>query len=65
MAEFEEHEILEIMFDTEEIEEFLHNSLIKRGLAPSEEDVETLADIFFDFLIEKGVIDELDEEEYE
>jgi YozD-like protein len=61
MAEFEE--IREVVIDSEEIEEFVHDNLTKRGFVPSEDEVETLADIFFDFLIEKGVIDEVDEED--
>lgn len=56
-------EPIEVHIDTEEIAEFLTIKLIERGYVPTDDEVEELADIFFDYLIEKNVIDEGDIEE--
>ncbi len=42
-----------------EIEEYFHQQLIKRGLIPRGKDVEEIADIVFNFLLEKEIIEEL------
>jgi hypothetical protein len=39
-----------------EIKDFFFKELLERGLVPTSEEVETIADITFDFLVEKGVI---------
>lgn len=49
---------IEVFIDTEEIAEFFFQELIKRGYAPKEEEVEEIADITFDYLIAKSIIDE-------
>jgi hypothetical protein len=49
---------IEVIIDTDEIAEFFFQELLKRGYAPSEEEVDDLADITFDYLIEKCIIDE-------
>ncbi|MCQ6276621.1 YozD family protein [Bacillus sp. V3B] len=49
---------IEVIIDTDEIAEFFFQELIKRGYAPSEGEVDDLADITFDYLIEKCIIDE-------
>jgi hypothetical protein len=54
----EEKQIVEIVVDTDEMNEFLFTNLLKRGLVPSEREVEIVSDIVFDFLIHKNVIDE-------
>jgi hypothetical protein len=41
----------------EEIMKYLHNHLIKRGFAPELGELVALADIFFEYLVEKGVIE--------
>jgi hypothetical protein len=49
---------IEVFIDTEEIEEFFFHQLVKRGYVPTEEELEELADITFEYLIEKSIIDE-------
>jgi hypothetical protein len=49
---------IEVFIDTEEIAEFFFHQLTKRGYVPSEEELEELADITFEYLIEKSIIDE-------
>ena len=53
---------IEVYIDTEEIAEFFLHQLVKRGYVPTEEELEEIADITFDYLIEKCIIDEADEE---
>jgi hypothetical protein len=36
---------------------------VKRGYVPSEEELEEIADITFEYLIEKSIIDEEEEDE--
>ncbi|MBE4910022.1 YozD family protein [Cytobacillus suaedae] len=54
---------IDVVIDTEEIAEFFYNELIKRGYAPSEEEIEQIADITFEYLLEKSIIDEELEED--
>ena len=49
---------IEVIIDTEEIAEFFFVELLKRGYAPTELEAEDLADITFDYLIQKCIIDE-------
>ncbi len=56
-------EFKDVVIDTEEIANYLYTHLAKRGYAPGQEEVEELADIFFDYLIDKEIIED-DEEEY-
>ncbi|WP_081415957.1 YozD family protein [Peribacillus kribbensis] len=49
---------IEVFIDTEEIAEFFFQELVKRGFVPSQEELEELADITFEYLIEKSIIDE-------
>ncbi|WP_071394506.1 YozD family protein [Bacillus tuaregi] len=49
---------IEVIIDTDEIAEFFYQELLKRGYVPSEEELDDLADITFDYLIEKCIIDE-------
>jgi hypothetical protein len=56
---------LEVFIDTEEIADFFMKELIERGFVPSEAEIEELADITFEYLIAKSIIDEEWEEEIE
>lgn len=49
---------IEVIIDTEEIAEFFYDELIKRGYAPSELEIDELADITFEYLLSKSIIDE-------
>lgn len=49
---------IEVIIDTEEIAEFFYNELTKRGYVPAEKELEELADITFDYLLNKCIIDE-------
>ncbi|MDQ0228892.1 YozD family protein [Metabacillus malikii] len=57
---------IEVIIDTEEIAEFFYNELTKRGYVPGESEIEELADITFEYLLNKCIIDEaedIDEED--
>ncbi|MBD1379045.1 YozD family protein [Metabacillus arenae] len=57
---------IEVVIDTEEIAEYFFKALTKRGYIPSEAELENLADITFDYLLEKCIIDEeVDCDEFE
>ncbi len=49
---------IEVFIDTEEIAEFFLKELVQRGFVPSEEELEEIADITFEYLIAKCIIDE-------
>ncbi len=49
---------IEVFIDTEEIAEFFFHELLKRGYVPTEEELEEMADIAFEYLVEKSIIDE-------
>ena len=49
---------IEVFIDTEEIAEFFFHELVKRGYVPSEEELEEIADVTFEYLVEKSIIDE-------
>ncbi|WP_163100892.1 YozD family protein [Peribacillus alkalitolerans] len=53
---------IEVFIDTEEIAEFFFQELTRRGYVPTEEELEEIADITFEYLIEKCIIDEEIEE---
>ncbi|MDQ0214425.1 hypothetical protein J2S13_000821 [Oikeobacillus pervagus] len=54
---------IEVYIDTEEIAEFFFQELIRRGFVPSEMELDEIADITFDYLLAKCIIDEEIEEE--
>jgi hypothetical protein len=49
---------IEVFIDTEEIAEFFFHELVKRGYVPNEEELEEIADITFEYLLDKCIIDE-------
>jgi len=49
---------IDVIIDTEEIAEFFFRELLKRGYVPTEEEMDELADITFEYLLEKCIIDE-------
>ncbi|MGM9988499.1 MAG: YozD family protein [Bacillaceae bacterium] len=53
---------IEVVIDTKDIADFFYKQLIIRGYVPSKEEVEELADITFDYLLEKCMIDEMFDE---
>lgn len=46
-------EEIEIVIDTDEIEEFLLYELVQKGYAPGKREVEDIADILFEYLVNK------------
>lgn len=53
---------IEVVINTDEIAEFFFMELIRRGYVPDEGEIEELADITFEYLLEKCIIDEETEE---
>jgi hypothetical protein len=49
---------IEVIIDTDEIAEFFFQELLNRGYVPSEGELEDLADITFEYLLDKCIIDE-------
>ncbi|MCT2344668.1 YozD family protein [Niallia taxi] len=49
---------IDVIIDTEEIAEFFFRELLKRGYVPTEDEMDELADITFEYLLEKCIIDE-------
>lgn len=49
---------IEVIIDTEEIADFFFHELTRRGYVPTEGELDELADIMFDYLIQKCIIDE-------
>lgn len=50
---------IEVVIDTEEIGGVFYEQLIERGYVPKREEIEDLADITFEYLLEKCMIDEV------
>ncbi|MBP1080336.1 MULTISPECIES: YozD family protein [Bacillus] len=49
---------IEFVIDTEEIAEFFYRELTARGYIPGEDELFELADITFDYLLSKCLIEE-------
>jgi hypothetical protein len=54
---------IEVVIDTEELAEFIYEQLLLRGYVPSDEEVEEVADVVFDYLLTKQVVEEIWDEE--
>jgi hypothetical protein len=54
-----------IEFNTEEIEEYVYNKLVLHGFAVTQKNAETIAEIVFDYLVDKGVVTEIYDEDDE
>ncbi|MBM7661883.1 hypothetical protein JOC85_002690 [Bacillus mesophilus] len=54
---------IEVVIDTEELAEFIYEQLLLRGYVPSDEEVEEVADVVFDYLLTKQVVEEIWEED--
>jgi KaiC/GvpD/RAD55 family RecA-like ATPase len=54
---------IEVVIDTEELAEFIYEQLLSRGYVPSDDEVEEVADIVFDYLLTKQVVEEVWEDE--
>lgn len=50
----------EVYVSDEEIYEYLFTRLVEAGFVPVREEVEEMASIMFDFLLDKGIIGEVD-----
>lgn len=50
----------EIIIDTEEIAEYLASNLFARGYIPTDDELYEIADIIFDYLIDKSIIDNVE-----
>ena len=53
---------IEVVIDTEEIANYFFQELTKRGYVPTVEELEEIADITFEYLLDKCIIDEEMEE---
>lgn len=49
---------IEVFIDTEEIADFFFHELTRRGYVSSEGEIEELADITFEYLLQKCIINE-------
>jgi hypothetical protein len=48
----------EIIVDTDEIKEFFLTELINRGYVPTDDEIDAIADIVFEYMVHKGIIEE-------
>jgi uncharacterized protein YfeS len=51
----------EIEIDTVEMGEYILEKLIEKGFIPTDEEIDTISDIVFDYLVHKSVVEEVDE----
>lgn len=56
---------IEVVIDTEELAEFIYEQLLIRGYVPGDEELDEVADIVFDYLLTKQVVEEVWEDEDE
>lgn len=51
-----------IVIDSDDIAKFFYERLIKSGFVPTEEETLLIADIAFDYFLNIGIIEEIDDE---
>lgn len=51
-----------VMISEQEIADYLYNELLMEGLAPTEEETEIIARILFDFLCEKTLVEDVEDD---
>lgn len=56
-------EEIEVVIDTEEMVEYFYTRLIQSGYVPKETEVRVIADLVFDYLVDKKVIVEFEIED--
>lgn len=54
---------IEVFVDSEEMADYLFSELVKRGFHLTQDEAEEIADVFFDYLLDKNIIDEQVEED--
>ncbi len=54
---------IEVIIDTDELAEFIYEQLLLRGYVPSDEEVEEVADVVFDYLLSRHVVEEVWDDE--
>jgi hypothetical protein len=57
----DERREIEFIIDTVEMGEYILEKLIKKGFIPTDEEIDTISDIVFDYLVHKSVVEEVDE----
>lgn len=58
----EKYEYIDVEIDTEEIKAYFFKNLVELGHVPTEEVLEEIADIVFNYLLDKKIIEEEPEE---
>jgi hypothetical protein len=49
---------VEVTIDTQEIADYFLEQLIARGYSPGHDELDDIADIVFDYLMDKGILEE-------
>jgi hypothetical protein len=53
-----EYKKIDVTIDTEEIAQFFFDELTKRGFIPNEDELGEIADITFEYLVHKNIVEE-------
>jgi hypothetical protein len=51
----------EIVINTVEMGEYILEQLIDKGFIPTDEEINTITDIVFDYLLHKSIVEEVDD----
>jgi hypothetical protein len=57
----DERKEIEVIIDTVEMGEYILEKLIEKGFIPTDEEIDAISDIVFDYLVHKSVVEEVDE----